>query len=221
MAANRYLDPSISFSCITFGSPPALRPQLTPQYCSAGDGSLMLNVINEYDLVPRIDGPYVRSLVDLYRSIYKLPPIQEAGPQVFGTSAEAQTPPAEVRSSQAVAEEEEVGKHWSVPNPEYWHIGERVVLRRSITTRHASDDPKEELALSALSVAAEEFAKLLFCRLTVHRRVQYQERVELIAEGRFNGRHGWLIETSETPEAIRDPDEASNETTLRSTVGES
>jgi hypothetical protein len=184
----------------------------------------MLNVINEYDLVPRIDGPYVRSLVDLYRSIYKLPPIQEAGPQMFGTNAEAQTPPAEVRSSQAVAKEEEVGKHWSVPNPEYWHIGERVVLRRSIITGHASEDngdPKEELALSALSVAAEEFAKLLFCRLTVHRRVQYQERVELIAEGRFNGRHGWLIETSETPEAIRDPDEVSSETTLRSTVGES
>jgi hypothetical protein len=84
------------------------------------------------------------------------------------------------------------------------------VLKRSIVTRHdnsnyGNDDLKEELALSAVRVAAGEFSKLLFCRVTVHSRVHYKERVEELAEGRFNGRNGWSFEPSEIPKDLEHP----------------
>ena len=183
-----------------------LRPQLTSQYCSPGAGGLTLNIINEFDLVSRLDRPYVRCLVDLYRSIYNLPPIQEDDSPVTGIDVGTNTLSDETPNGQTAAQGAHNGKYWRVPEPEYWHIGERVVLKRSVVTRHDSsnygnDDLKEELALSAVRVAAGEFAKLLFCRVTVHSRVHYKERVEELAEGRFNGRNSWSFEPSEISEA--------------------
>lgn len=56
----------------------------------------------------------------------------------------------------------------------------------------ADDEMNEDgLILRVLTVAPDEFARLLFCHVSVHRRVSYQERVDLLLAGRFNGREGW------------------------------
>lgn len=190
MDADAYLDPSVRFSLITFGSPPVLRPGLGPlEYMAAEDG-LLLNIINEYDLVSRVDRPYIRTLVDLYRSIYQLPPIQDSNSQTTGLTDNGSTHKGETWGDRD-------RKYWIVPKPEYYHIGKRVVLKLGIvpdqwSNHEDSDDPKGQLSLSASCISAEEFAKLLFCRINVHSRACYEERVALIRESRFNGKSGWL-----------------------------
>jgi hypothetical protein len=64
-----------------------------------------------------------------------------------------------------------------------------VVLKWRVITRVTKEGPEEEFALVALEVADGEFARLLFCRVSVHRRVCYGERVG------FNGRErgGWEV----------------------------
>lgn len=194
------LDPSLRFSCITFGSPPALRPGLVQQEVLTAEGGLSLNIINEFDLVSRVDRSYIRTLVDLYRSIYDLPAAQDHD---FQTTIAA--PGAKTLSNNNIKDDEEAWrekseKYWIIPNPVYRHVGKRVVLKLGIIPTqdgyHESNcNPTRQLALSALCIPNDEFAKLLFCRVTVHSRVCYQERIALIAEGRFNGRNGWLSDS--------------------------
>jgi hypothetical protein len=173
----------------------------------------VLNIINEYDPVARVDRPYIRTLVDLYRSIYKLPPIQEVDSQITGTTSGAQISSAEDSNDEGEVWGEQTGKYWIVPKPEYCHVGKRVVLKLSIIPgqdggHESNDDPKGQFVLNASCIPAEEFAKLLFCRVTVHSRVYYQERVELITEGRFNGRNGWLPELEMSRVAIQGCEES-------------
>jgi hypothetical protein len=170
------------FSCITFGSPPFIRPKLEPSNLT--EGSLILNIINEYDLVTRADRPYIRSLIDLYRSIYDLPPIDERVPKDIGTP---QIPSTNPHGESFSDRNEATAKYWALPEPTYWHFGELVVLKLGIST----EEPENQLALSAWNISPENFEKLLFCRVAVHRRVVYQERVQLLAAGRFNGRRGF------------------------------
>lgn len=162
----------------------------------AAKGGLSLNIINEYDLVSRVDRSYIRTLVDLYRSIYDLPPIQD-----LDTQTTTATPEAWIFSNdgknRGEALGEQTGKYWVVPKSIYRHVGKRVVLKLGVIPRQDGkykngDNSKGQLALSALCIPNEEFAKLLFCRVTVHSRVCYQERIALITEGRFNGGNGWL-----------------------------
>jgi hypothetical protein len=197
MDADAYLDPSVRFSLITFGSPPVLRPGLVPLEYMAEEGRLLLNIINEYDLVSRVDRPYIWTLVDLYRSIYKLPPIQDLNSQTTGDAPRVESLTDNDSTHKGEAWGNRDGKYWIVPKPEYHHIGKRVVLKIGIipgqwTDHERSNEPKGQLSLSASCISAEEFAKLLFCRLTVHSRACYQERVALIRESRFNGKSGWL-----------------------------
>lgn len=76
----------------------------------------------------------------------------------------------------------------ALPNPDYHHVGEQLVLLRRI---HGEDEGEGQLELRVVKVRDEDFGKLLFCRIAVHRRVCYAERVGLIIEGQFNGRNGW------------------------------
>lgn len=174
------LDPSLRFSSITFGSPPVLRWGLEEQNNLAAEGGLSLNIINEYDLVSRVDRSYVRTLVDLYRSIYDLPPIQ--GPDFQTTTDDLEKLASNYNRNN--------GTYWAIPKPVYRHIGKRVVLQFGISPTFDTSGVGQ-LALSALYVPGEQFAKLLFCRITVHSRLCYQERIEFITEGRFNGKYGW------------------------------
>lgn len=173
-------------SLVTFGSPPVIDPQGSFPTNSSG---LVINIVNEYDLVTRADGPYVRSLVDLYRSIYKLPPIQDNLATDSPISL-TQQPDDPSRASTGTKE-----RVWTIPRPSYRHVGECVLLRlgQRLQTEidEGANDSSSQFVLTAWSVDADEFASLLFCRVLVHRRVHYQERIEQIAGGCFNGRNGW------------------------------
>lgn len=111
-------------------------------------------------------------------------------------------------------------KVWKLPRSQYWSVGEVVVLgvrvvekrngrekevgvegdgdgslREGLSEGCESEDQEEEeedeeLVLDTVTVSKEEFAKLLFCNVNVHRRIVYRERIQMLAEGRFNGRYG-------------------------------
>lgn len=52
-------------------------------------------------------------------------------------------------------------------------------------------DQGGSLQLRTVEVSTAQSEKLLFCRILVHRRPCYTQRVELLADGRFNGANGW------------------------------
>ncbi|KFY27699.1 hypothetical protein V491_00774 [Pseudogymnoascus sp. VKM F-3775] len=138
----RYLlYPSLRFSSITFGSPPVLRWGLEEQNNLAAEGGLSLNIINEYDLVSRVDRSYVRTLVDLYRSIYDLPPIQ--GPDFQTTTDDSEKLASNYNRNN--------GTYWAIPKPVYRHIGKRVVLKFGISPTFDTSGVGQ-LALTAFSV---------------------------------------------------------------------
>ena len=183
--ADLNVDTSTRFSCITFGSPPVIRPPISAKPQLLYGVGLMLNIINEFDLVTRADSPYVLSLVNLYRSIYQLPPVEEATVlNEGGMQGAVSTEP------QPTSETSERGI-WILPSAVYGHVGARAVLQMRINEGDSSDENGEnladELVLKAFKVDAEAFGKLLFSRITVHSRHCYRERVRKIAEGQYNG----------------------------------
>lgn len=144
----------------------------------------------------RVDQSYVRSLVDLYRSIYGLPPIQEAISQSETLSTGKVNSTSNSKSDEANMSAHESGRAWIFPPPHFQHIGEMVVLQLE---RVAQNQPverapefKDQVALTAWKVPQQDFIKLLFCRVAVHSRKPYQERIDMIARGCFNGREGWF-----------------------------
>jgi hypothetical protein len=185
------LDPTPRLSSITFGAPPVTSPALPPFLLGnprvAAHTGIVLSVVNEYDLVPRADGPYVRSLVDLYRSIYNLPPIQDdAALQLPRFSFDAEPGPRGRLGGQAAL--------WALPKPVYGHVGKLVVLKVQLAESSVGSGDggeEDELVLRAVAVGPERFAQLLFCNVSVHRKVCYEERVGMLLEGRFNGRERW------------------------------
>jgi len=189
------LDPSLTFSCVSFGAPPVTRPSLD-SYILATDSphskhqGLCLSIVNEYDLVPRTDGAYIRSLVDLYRSIYGLPPIQDDSILDHGESTLSL--PRFSFEKQDIVEMVEMGKEmlWPVPKPVYWHVG-RIIVFKTELVEGESVDEEDELLLNIVSAGPEEFTKLLWCNCAVHRRGRYAERIGLLTKGQFNGKEKW------------------------------
>lgn len=191
------LDSSLIFSSISFGAPPVTRPSLhsyilAPNSPQAKHRGLCLSIVNEYDLVPRTDGAYIRSLVDLYRSIYGLPPIQDDSSSHHSENVHAESTLSLPRFSFEKQEMVDMGKEilWPVPKPVYWHVG-RIVVFKTELVEGESEDEEDELLLNIVSARPEEFAKLLWCNCAVHRRVRYAERISLLAEGQFNGKAKW------------------------------
>jgi hypothetical protein len=131
--------------------------------------------VNEYDLVTRADRAYVLSLVALYCSANEAVPQSHHHPEETLDSGD--TP----------------NIYWQLPASGLTHIGKRVILKLALQDLSADncDQVGEELALSTWQVSAEDFLHLLFCKVAVHSRVVYQERIKQLAEGRFNGRHRW------------------------------
>lgn len=74
-------------------------------------------------------------------------------------------------------------KFWRLPQSFYHHVGPRVVLLMRLV--------EGEMSLKAVEVTPFEFQKLLFCRVAVHGKRIYAERVKTLQQGRFNGRLGW------------------------------
>ncbi|KAL4784663.1 Alpha/Beta hydrolase protein [Aspergillus varians] len=161
----------IRFSCITFGAPPVLT---VPAHID--ERYLCLNVINEFDMVSRADGAYKDCLVDLVRSMH------ESGEQSAATKTK-RTPDAgpdtETSSRESHSQQEKV--RWPTPKSCYSHVGPRIVcaMRPDATT-------PASLRLHVVEVPKEDFERLLFCRVSVHRRACYAQRVRLLVEGRVN-----------------------------------
>ncbi|KAK4200875.1 Alpha/Beta hydrolase protein [Triangularia verruculosa] len=150
-------------SLITFGSPPVLSRGLT-DICKENDGvGLLLSIVNEYDMISRADGPYLRSLIDLYRSRYGLPSVSGS---------------ATTRGHSA----------WPLPLPVFQPLGDIIILKLhlvdipSFRKRDSSSQASTLMAptLKAVKVSPEEFARLLFCDISTHRRRSYMERVDML-----------------------------------------
>lgn len=149
---------------------------------------IALSIVNEYDLVPRVDQAYIRSLVDLYRSIYSLPPIQEVLSKDDSDNFVLPKLSFDLRNESS---ERKLGNKWALPRPVYWHIGQLVLLKIKLVEREGNKTQEDEWGLNAVTIAPEDFANLLFCNVDIHKRLRYQERVEMLLEGRFNRKVSW------------------------------
>ena len=167
--------PDLRFSSITFGSPPVVRPDIAPSLPRGDNCGLTLAIVNEYDLVPRTDASYIRSLVDLYRSIYHLHPIEGEGSQ---QSLNVQA----LKNSSTWSSDATVPRSWFLPSPDFWHVGDIILLKLELpcADNGARNGMNGTLALRAFKVGPDEFAKFLFCRISVHARVCYTDRVETL-----------------------------------------
>ncbi|KAF7592076.1 hypothetical protein BBP40_000742 [Aspergillus hancockii] len=169
--------PSTQFSCITFGAPPVVTMSLLDDRdrlrvnLSSG---VCLNFINEFDPVTRADASYKHSLVNLINSMYNQRPIL-AKSEISSTTINSLI----TDNSEYILK----GGDWPVSPSIFSHVGPRIVLllRTKSSTKEAS------LRLRAIEVPRADFDRLLFCRVAVHRRVCYGERVDLLAKGEFNG----------------------------------
>ena len=168
--------PGLTFSSITFGSPPVVRPTIADLISSTEARGLVLSVVNEYDLVPRTDAAYIRSLVDLYRSIYNLPPMQREN--THQKQQDLQT----VDSLSIPASKKPDVPSWTLPAPDFWHVGQLVLLKISVPDFSDDDALNDELQLDAYKLTPEEFSKLLFCRTLIHSRATYGERIQLLCQ---------------------------------------
>ncbi|KAM7215862.1 Alpha/Beta hydrolase fold [Rhypophila decipiens] len=159
-------------SLITFGSAPTTSSSITSICKSRPNVDLVLSIVNEYDIVCRADAPYLRSLVDLYRSGHGLPPIA-----VSNDNRETSLP-----------QETDRKETWPLPLPTYHLVGDIIVLQlRLMDTPSRHDDDAFSQASTVLSpvvdaieVTPGEFSKLLFCDIGTHRRAAYLERVQML-----------------------------------------
>ncbi|KAK0640825.1 Alpha/Beta hydrolase protein [Cercophora newfieldiana] len=158
-------------SLITFGSAPTTAPSVTDLCKARPNIGLTLSIVNEYDMISRADGSYLRSIIDLYRSRSGLPPVSADAP-----------------ATTALDDMDTSEKAWPLPPPEYNLVGDIVVLRlRLIDTPSTNDDETFSQAetltapvVRAVEVTPEEFSKLLFCDIGTHRRTAYLERMEMM-----------------------------------------
>lgn len=194
----------LRFSCITFGSPPVISLNITQLITTSSvlspNRGVLLAVVNEFDLVPRADQAYVRSLIDLYRSIYSLQPMMNDAIQLKNTdcldqvdkteTSEYTLPPlffGDTDSDTLQGEGDEMQEnYWKLPMPDFHLIGEILLLRKQVIN---GDRPQK--CLRATSILHEHFEKLLYCGLETHSRRFYGERIDLILQGRFNNQLGW------------------------------
>jgi hypothetical protein len=172
----RHVASDVKLSCITFGAPPVVTQALDVEglvpHRSLG---LCLNVINEFDVVSRADGPYIMCLVNLTRSLFGQPPIPDSGVELTRGAD-----PSGSNTSQQAAGSENV---WPVPAPMYHHVGSLVLLLARL-------DDDGRICLKAREVTEEAFQQLLFCRVEVHSRACYSDRIRRLEEGELSA---WAV----------------------------
>ncbi|KAK3370940.1 hypothetical protein B0T24DRAFT_577929 [Lasiosphaeria ovina] len=170
--------PSAKYSLITFGSAPSTSQSVTELCRSQPSVGLLINFVNEYDMVSRSDKAYIRSILDLYRSRYGLPPVANTHltERLLRDGGLGNSPSI---ASIAVHAGPKVGVTWPLPAPVFHLVGDIVVLRVCFDAPEA-DDVIPEASLKADKVSPDEFGKLLFCDLSVHRRTAYLERLNML-----------------------------------------
>ena len=199
----RLIDENLRFSCVTFGAPPILSEHITETIKTEPslerNRGLNLAFVNEFDMVCRADHSYLRSLIDLLRSVYGSGPgmddeinKQEEKP---GTPKTEDTqfllPPLNLpNADQTVAVNPTVDRPWALPKPDYHMCGDLVLLRKEQNTRVESKQ-RSGKELRALSIRAQDFEKLLYCGIKTHSRTHYDDRMESVLQGKFNYKDGW------------------------------
>jgi hypothetical protein len=73
-------------------------------------------------------------------------------------------------------------KIWPTPPLLYRHVGVRVLLLMRLDG--------DQLRLKAVEVPDERFEWLLFCRVAVHRRACYSDRMQRLEAGELDGQAG-------------------------------
>jgi len=87
------------------------------------------------------------------------------------------------RSAHDAGEQDVKLNDWPVPRLAYHHVGPRILLAMRLV-----DD---KMQLQAAEISSAEFERLLFCRLSVHKRISYADRIKQLEEGKFNGFNSW------------------------------
>jgi hypothetical protein len=130
--------------------------------------------VNEYDLVARADKGYIHSLIQLYSSVGPPEPIHDSDQGGMDTDGDNR-------------------HNWPLPTPEVQHIGPIVVLKIGPPSSDIEDITSSlpGLILSAWRITAEDLSRLVFCRLSVHSRMAYRDRIQQIESGCLNGQTGW------------------------------
>ncbi|KAK4225447.1 Alpha/Beta hydrolase protein [Podospora fimiseda] len=168
-------------SCLTFGAPPCVSAFGAEDQIDNGPNGVHLNIVNEFDMVSRVDGPYILNMVNLLRGMYGMNGLTPEEPAKGGGG--------ELKAAMTWSSEEtqyggsSEGGIWCLPPSLYRHVGKIVVL----AIRLEGEGEEDEGVMRALDVPKEVLEGLLFCRLEVHKRVKYAERVKLLEEGKVNG----------------------------------
>lgn len=171
----------VTTSLITFGSAPVTSASISDLAEKLPNVGSMLAFVNEYDIVPRADTPYVRSVIDLYRSKYEPSHMADRG----GLN-EGQVTPDDIKV--ASSETENVLPSWSLPQPTFYPVGDIIISKSIMQDAAVSTDTASELTIrptltyKLFNVSQGAFGKLLFCGLGVHKRKVYLERVRSTLE---------------------------------------
>jgi hypothetical protein len=195
--ANKSTDTNLKFSCITFGSPPILSVDITEALRKApsleANRGLNLAFVNEFDMTPRLDQTYVRSLIDLYLTeTIQLRKVEPKNQSAEETTVKYELPPLDFEQNENGTQSEEpyTNHQWKLPLAETHIIGDLVLLRKEKDTRARTGETTDRV-LRALSILPQEFEELLFCGFQTHSRTYYGDRVELMLQGKFNYKKKW------------------------------
>jgi hypothetical protein len=177
----RHVDAPLRLSLITFGAPPVTSNDLTSEMVllqqAREDPGIMLAIANEFDVVVRADRSYLLSLTELHR-----------------VARHAADSAATVVSSTTALPR----PMWPLPPPEYYHLGQIVVLKVSVP--EISDNTSfSDIALKAIQVYPTLLSNLVFCDTEVHSRIHYTKRTRMLFEGRCNNGTGRTAQQRDRP----------------------
>ena len=182
---------SLTFSLITFGAAPVasfdINPILRQRSKKNSEPGLMVAIVNEYDIVPRVDGPYIRSLVDLYRDTYNLPPISDNPPSKqevqYRPSIDVPDAGSHYQTSYSGKKNNRTQPEWSLPAPRYNLVGDIILLKMRLFPEVGAAVGAGTIAqpkFDAVKMSHQDFQRLIFCSTDVHKRTCYQARIEMI-----------------------------------------
>jgi len=161
-------------SLVTFGAAPTVAQDATEATKALPNVGWMLSFVNEFDMVPRADQPYVRSIIDMYRARYGLP-CCSAQPVRQDIDLTAQTGVLSAR-------------RWALPPPCYQLVGDIILSRKAARVPVANDGASEVITASSqptqfYKVHSNDFRQLVYCDVGVHKRRIYLERMKNLQAG--------------------------------------